>query len=95
MRLRTKSSNEAFPRRWPGEQHLPLAQVGLRMLRQVLGCQAVWRTGREPLRQALPRDGIERLDVSGGPNPLLLLDIGGFPVGRWEEEGGGQIELPS
>jgi hypothetical protein len=26
---------------------------------------------------------------------LLLLDIGGFPVGRREKEGGGQIELPS
>ncbi len=63
MRLRTNGSNEAFQRRWPGEQHLPLAQLGLRMLIQILGCQAVLRTGREPLRQALPRDGIERLDV--------------------------------
>ncbi len=95
MRLRTHGPNEAFQRRRPGEQPLPLAELCLRVLRQVLGCQAVLRTEREPLRQALPRGGSERRDVSVSPNPLLLLDIGGCPVGRREAEGGGQSELPS
>lgn len=87
--------NETFQRRWPGEQHLPRAQLGLRGLIQVLRCQAVLHLGREPRHQALPRGDIAWLDVYGHPNPLLLLDIGGFPVGRREEEGGRQLERPS
>ena len=63
MRLRTNGPNEAFQRPRPGEQDLPRAELGLRVLIQVLGCQAVLGTEREPLRQALPRGGIERLDL--------------------------------
>ena len=63
MRLRTNGPHEAFQRRWPREEHLPRAELGLRELIQVLGWQAVLGTEREPLCQALPRGGIEGLDL--------------------------------
>ena len=63
MRLRTSGPNEAFQCRRPGEHHLPRAELGLRVVIQVLGWQAVLCTEREPLCQALPRGRIERLDL--------------------------------
>ena len=94
-RLRTNGPHEAFQRRWPREEPLPRAEVGLRALIQVLGGQAVWCTAREPRRHARPRRGIEGLDLEVRPKPLLWLYSGGFPVGWREAERGRQIALPS